>query len=287
MPTYVFPGQGAQTKGMGADLFSQFPDLVQSANKILGYSIETICLENPDDKLNQTQYTQPALFIVNALAYLKKIQESPRSPDFFAGHSLGEYNALFAAGVFDFETGLRLVQERGRLMSQVSGGGMGAVIGLKAEDVQKVLSQRDLKGLTIANYNSYLQIVVAGPQESISKAAPVFEAAGARMFIPLQVSGAFHSPYMQSAQQAFEKFIQPFNFASPAVPVIANLNARPYPANDIQGTLVHQITRGVQWTQTIEYLLDKGQSIFEEVGPGRRVLTGLIAQIQKARTTIG
>ncbi len=133
MLAYLFPGQGAQTRGMGADLFEQFSKYTAQADEFLGYSIQALCIEDVDQKLNKTQYTQPALYVVNALMYLKTLEETQQKPDYVAGHSLGEYNALFASGVFDFMTGLSLVQKRGELMSQAQNGGMTAVLGLKRE----------------------------------------------------------------------------------------------------------------------------------------------------------
>jgi trans-AT polyketide synthase, acyltransferase and oxidoreductase domains len=155
MTTYIFPGQGSQVKGMGADLFSAYPSHIQQADNILGYSIARLCLEDPDNQLNNTNYTQPALYIVNALSYLKKIQEDQTTPNYVAGHSLGEYSALFAAGVFDFETGLKLVQKRGELMHQATGGGMAAVIGLQNDAVDNVIKQNALSTISIANVNSH------------------------------------------------------------------------------------------------------------------------------------
>src|ERR1700722_298171 len=133
MTTYMFPGQGSQVRGMGSTLFTEFQDYVQKADHILGYSIEKLCLEDPDNLLNKTEYTQPALFTVSALSYIKKLKETNTAPQYVIGHSLGEYNALFAAEVFDFETGLKLVQKRGALMSKASGGGMAAIVGLTGE----------------------------------------------------------------------------------------------------------------------------------------------------------
>lgn len=282
MTTYVFPGQGSQVKGMGDSLFAEFPDLVQKADDILGYSIKTLCLENPNEQLNKTEYTQPALYTVNALSYLKKSKDTDKKPDYVTGHSLGEYNALYAAEVFDFTTGLKLVKKRGELMSQATGGGMAAIIGLKSEDIQKVLKENNLTSITIANYNSNTQIVITGPKDAITSAEPFFVKAGAMMFIPLKVSGAFHSPYMEPAQKQFAEFLQGFTFSTPKIPVIANVNAKPYQANEIQSNLAQQITHSVQWTQTIEHLLAQGEKTFEELGPGK-VLTGLIARIQKGQ----
>ncbi len=280
MTTYIFPGQGSQIPGMGKALFSEFPELMEKANRMLGYSVQALCVEEPCELLNKTEYTQPALYIVNALTYLKKAKETGKKPDYVAGHSLGEYDALFAAGVFDFETGLKLVQKRGELMSHARGGGMAAVVGLTIKQVKAILQQNNLTTVSIANHNSHKQVVISGPNDDINLARPLFEKSGATMFIPLKVSGAFHSPYMGSAQQKFADYLKQFTFSPPIIPVIANVSAKPYQENEIQTHLAHQITHPVEWTKSIEYLLQCGEKTFEEVGPGT-VLTGLVRRIQK------
>lgn len=282
MTTYVFPGQGSQVRGMGKDLFSQFPELVEQANSILGYDIVNLCTHDPEQLLQKTNYTQPALFTVNALTFLSKQNAGAPKPHFTAGHSLGEYNALFAAGVFDFATGLKLVQKRGALMSQAIGGGMAAIIGLTAEKIQSILQEQHLNTISIANYNSHSQIVISGLKTDVDQALPLFEKAGAMLVVPLKVSGAFHSPYMSAAEQEFATFLQQFSFSSPTIPVIANINAKPYAASDIQTNLTKQITHSVQWTDTIQYLLKQGETHFEEIGPGK-VLMGLIQRIQQGK----
>lgn len=280
MTTYVFPGQGSQSRGMGAQLFEEFPEYVQKANNILGYAIDKLCLEDAENKLNITSYTQPALYVVNALSYLKKLKESQLKPNYVAGHSLGEYNALFAANVFDFETGLKLVQKRGELMSQVTDGGMAAVIGLKSEDVKALIEKNNLTSINIANYNSFTQVVISGSKTVILESESIFSANGATLFMPLKVSGAFHSPYMSNAQQEFANYIRHFTFKAPAIPVIANVTAKPYQENEIASLLTQQITSPVLWTQSIQYLMAQGETIFEEIGQGK-VLTGLISRIQR------
>ncbi|EKD74157.1 MAG: hypothetical protein ACD_45C00056G0013 [uncultured bacterium] len=282
MTTYVFPGQGSQTRGMGELLFVEFSDLVKQADTILGYSIGTLCLEDPHEQLNKTEFTQPALYIVNALSYLKKYNATKTKPDYIAGHSLGEYNALFAAGVFDFVTGLKLVQKRGQLMSQAVDGGMAAIVGLKSENIQTLLQENNLSNVVIANYNSYTQVVISGPKQSIQTAEPIFKHAGAKLYIPLKVSGAFHSPLMNPAQQQFSEFLAGFIFSEPSIPVIANINAKPYTFTNIHTHLANQINHSVQWTQSIEYILMQGETYFEEIGPGK-VLAGLITRIQKGQ----
>lgn len=282
MVAYIFPGQGSQAVGMGETLFTEFPELTQKANDILGYSIEKLCKEGPVETLNQTDHTQPALYVVNVFSYLKKMNETGKKPNYVAGHSLGEYNALFAADVFDFETGLRLVQKRGALMNKASGGGMAAIIGLKSDDVHSLIEKNNLTTLSIANYNSYQQIVIAGVKEAIVAAEPIFMQAGARMYIPLKVSGAFHSAYMQGAQAEFAAFIEKCNFSAPTIPVIANVNAQPYLTTEVATNLINQITSPVSWVQSVEYLLGQGETQFEEIGPGK-VLTGLVNRIQKGQ----
>lgn len=278
MVAYVFPGQGSQVTGMGKELFPLFPELVAQADALLGYSIADLCLQNPDQKLNQTQYTQPALYIVNALTYFKKQTEGIK-PHYLAGHSLGEYNALLAANVFDFLTGLKLVQKRGELMSQAREGGMAAVVGLEAEKLQHTLQQQGLSTLSIANYNTYKQLVISGPRRAIEQAQAIFSQISGVVYIPLKVSGAFHSAYMTDAQRQFMQYCSQFSFASPQIPVIANVTAKPYAANDTTNLLTQQITSSVRWVDTIEYILAQGESDFQEMGPGT-VLTGLIRRIR-------
>jgi malonyl CoA-acyl carrier protein transacylase len=278
MTTYIFPGQGSQSLGMGKDLFNDFTPLINEADEILGYSITQLCMEDPKKMLNNTQYTQPALFTVSALSFLKKLQETDKQPDFLMGHSLGEYNALFAAGVFDFATGLRIVKKRGELMSAVNNGSMAAVIGKNEVEVERILQENNLNALSIANYNSHTQIVLSGPKHLIDQADDVFKNSGA-FYIPLNVSGAFHSPEMDGVKNQFAEFLQQFNFSTPKTPVIANINAMPYKENNVHHNLTEQINHPVRWTQGVEYLLDLGEHDFEEIGPGL-VLRGLINRIK-------
>ncbi|MDT0269592.1 ACP S-malonyltransferase [Streptomyces sp. DSM 44915] len=280
MVAYLFPGQGSQTLGMGADLFDDFRDLTDVADEILGYSIRSLALEGPEERLNHTQYTQPALFVVNELSYRRLLADGKPEPDYVAGHSLGEYNALVAAGAFDFATGLRLVKRRGELMGQAQGGGMAAVVGLDEKEVRDILRESGLDTIDVANLNSPSQIVVSGLREDIERAEAVFKAAQARMFRPLAVSGAFHSRYMAEAQLEFTAHVERFAVSAPRIPVIANVTARPYRADRVVETLVSQISSGVRWSESIRYLLGKGEEELLQVGPGR-VLTSLVRSIRR------
>lgn len=280
MLTYVFPGQGSQAKGMGANLFHKYPELIREADNILGYSIEELCIEDSQNQLSLTQYTQPALFVVNALSYLEKIKEYGLRPDFVAGHSLGEYNALFAAEVFDFTIGLQLVKKRGELMGNMTEGGMAAVIGLKEEDVSALLTKHDMQDIDIANLNSSSQIVLSGTKSDLHKFGKIIEPTEYCRYILLQVSGAFHSRYMKEAADEFAQIINKYTFNKPRIPVISNVYARPYSYGKIAQTLIDQMTSSVKWTESICYLMGKGDMAFEQIGPGN-VLTGLIRSIKR------
>ncbi|GGX32848.1 ACP S-malonyltransferase [Aquimarina muelleri] len=279
--TFVFPGQGSQRKGMGGDLFDEFPVLTKKADKILGYSIKELCLEDPNKQLNKTQYTQPALYVVNALSYQKKIKDGEKKPDFLAGHSLGEYNALQAAGVFSFESGLRLVKKRGELMSKAKNGGMAAILKSSEEQIKEILKEANL-AIDIANLNAPSQIVISGLSEDIAKAQPYFEKANT-MFIPLNTSGAFHSRYMKEAAAEFEKLIKKTRFVKPKIKVIANVTGKVYGFKNIGKHLTDQLSNSVRWSESMTYLLDQGEMEFEELGVGD-VLTKLIGYIKKDYT---
>lgn len=277
MTTFLFPGQGSQHKGMGAELFDYYPTLIEQANDILGYDIRQLCLHDPHKKINKTKYTQPALYTINALSYYKSVEFDGLSPKFALGHSLGEYNALLAAGVFDFETGLKLVKKRSELMALADGGSMAAVIGIDQAHVEHIVSSLNLD-IEIANYNSPEQFVISGSPLGIQTAKATFEEAGAN-YITLNVSGAFHSVFMRSAQEEFSRFIEQFTFSSPKFPVIANLTAKPYLRSQVAHNLTLQISNPVMWIPSITYVLQNGSSDFKEIGP-KKVLTGLTKKIQ-------
>lgn len=281
LKAYVFPGQGSQQKGMGGELFDAFPELTGKADEILGYSIRDLCLNDPDGVLDNTRYTQPALYTVCALGYLKKLQDGEAKPDFVAGHSLGEYAALFASGAVDFETGLRLVKKRGELMSLAEGGGMAAVVGLTQEKVAEVLSANGLADIDIANLNTPTQIVLSGPKDSITKAEPYFTAAeGCMMYKVLNVSGAFHSRYMSKAREEFDETLKSCRFREPEIPILANVTAWPYRPGEAAALLSEQLVSPVHWTDTIRYLMALNVDTIEEIGPGH-VAAGMVRQIRR------
>ena len=279
MKTYLFPGQGSQHVGMGEHLFDAFPDLATTADSILGYSIKELCLKDPGKQLTQTQFTQPALYVVNALACRQRMEDSGERPDFAAGHSLGEYNALECAGVIRFEEGLKLVKKRGELMSKAPKGAMAAIIGPTADRISEILADNGLEAIDIANYNSPTQAIISGLEADIQRAQAHFEKHQA-MFVPLNVSGAFHSRYMRAACDEFSEFLKTFQFSSPVIPVIANIDARPYQRDRAVRNLSDQLTHPVRWQDSICFLLEQGVIEFIETGPGE-VLTKLTRNIRK------
>lgn len=281
MRAVVFPGQGAQKRGMGSSVLDHFADLVARADRILGYSVRELC--NDGARLGQTQFTQPCLYVVNALSYRQLLADGAAEPGFVAGHSLGEYNALEAAGVIDFETGLRLVARRGELMGRIDGGAMAAVIGLSEAQVERVVDE--LSGsIEVANFNSPDQVVVSGPKAAIEEAQSAFEAAGAKLYIPLAVSGAFHSRWMRPAADEFAEYLAEASFSEPRFPVIANVDAQLYTADRAAELLTAQLVGSVRWTETVRRLLDEGVTELVEAGPGN-VLTKLIAKIRRSPRT--
>lgn len=284
MRCYVFPGQGTQKKGMGRSLFGRFPDLRRRADRVLGYPIEELCLENPERRLSDTAYAQPAIYVVNALHWSAAQEDLPPA-DFFAGHSLGEYSALFAAGAFDFETGLTLVRRRAELMSQVSGGAMAAVVGLSEQIVEETLKRHGATGVVIANYNAPEQFVLSGSREELARIKPAFEQVeGVRGFVPVRVSGPFHAPAMAPAADRFRSLLASVEVGELRTPVISNVTGRPFgpDAQEVRDLLADQIAQPVRWTDCIRYLRDAGVSAFTELGESK-VLTSLIDRITTAK----
>jgi len=288
---WVFPGQGSQSVGMCRDLYDSVKaarEVFEQADKALGLPLSKLCFEGPEDELRQTINAQPAL-VTAGYACLEAVREINgnkfAAPAFLAGHSLGEYTALAVAGVFDFTTAVRLARERGRLMheaGQQRPGAMAAIIGLDEAKLAEVCKASDT---VMANINSPGQIVISGAAENVTKAMTLATAAGASRAIPLQVSGAFHSPLMQPAVEGMIKYLDAAAFKTPSIPVIANCTALPLTAaGEVKTELRNQLTSPVQWQRTIEYMVKQGVSAFIEIGPAK-VLTGLIRRINKEVTT--
>ena len=313
---FLFPGQGSQAVGMGADIFaasSAAKRVFEAVDEALGIPLSDLCFHGPEDTLRATINAQPAIVTVS-LAFLAAFQEalspqasswaSPLTPSFTAGHSVGECAALVASGALDLKGVALLVRERGRLMHEeelACPGGMAAVIGMDAEALQEVCqeaTQRALAELSagvthpgqgqvvVANYNAPGQIVISGEQHALALATELAKARGAKRVIPLSVSGAFHSPVMQPAAIGLARSIESADIRDTPIPIIANITATPLTqAQEIRVELAQQVATSVQWTRTIEYLTSVGVTTFIEIGPGQ-ALTGMIKRIAKGSTTI-
>jgi [acyl-carrier-protein] S-malonyltransferase len=284
---YIFPGQGSQSVGMGRDLYDNFNSakaIFEQADKVLEFPLSKLCFEGPEDELQLTINTQPALVTVS-FACFKAIQETANGhlpvPAFVAGHSLGEYTALAASNVIDFSTAVYLARERGRLMYEAGlkqPGGMIAIIGLDEGLIAGICGETDTR---IANYNCPGQLVISGEMANLPKAVELAQAKGASRIVPLQVSGAFHTPLMQSAKDGLSEILNTLDFHSPSVPIIANTTAQPMTAaEEIKTELTEQLCNGIQWQRSVEYMINDGVSTFIEIGPGR-VLSGLIKRINR------
>ncbi len=288
---YVFPGQGSQWVGMARDLHATSPparEVFQEADSALGFSLSRLCFEGPEEALRQTVNAQPAILTVS-IAYLRSNESSPSvtgTPAFVAGHSLGEYTALIAAGVLTFGDALCLARERGRLMQEAGErhpGGMLAVIGLDENAVRDVC---DACGIQIANINCPGQIAVSGAAEPLARAAELAKSRGAHRVVPLQVSGAFHSRLMESASQGMARATSGLDFRDAAIPVVANTTALPITdGGAIRSELLEQLLNCVQWQKSVEYMIGQGVTTFIEIGPGQ-VLTGLIKRIGRDVTAL-
>lgn len=283
MKTFMFPGQGSQKKGMGGELFDSFSHYTEKADAILGYSIKELILENPREELGLTQFTQPALYVVNALSYYQALETGDK-PDYLMGHSLGEFNALLAAECFSFESGLKLVKKRGELMSKVSGGGMAAIVNASKDEIEKILADNGLDQIDLANFNTGSQIVISGMQDQIEQAQQHFQQ-GMMQFHLLKTSGAFHSRHMAPSQKSFANYLRKFKLAPPKIPVIANVTGKPYTDETVLKNLAAQIASSVLWTDSVNTLLDiaskeQTEMEFVEIGHGK-VLTGMWRKIKR------
>ncbi|MFI8436037.1 ACP S-malonyltransferase [Streptomyces sp. NPDC079020] len=262
----LFPGQGAQFRGMGTDVFGRYPGIARYACEVLGYDLVARCRDNRDDVLARTECTQPALFTVNALHTFERERREERPADCYLGHSLGEYNALLAAGVFDFETGLRLVRKRGELMAAASGGGMSAVMDTPGPQLLDMLRADGVEDVDLAAYNTDAQVVIAGSDGALRAAHASLKARGIR-FAPLRVGAAFHSRHMEPVRTEFEKFLGEFTFAEPRATVISNVSGRPYEKGTIAQMLGRQLVEPVRWSDSVRHLLSLDPGLeYEEIG---------------------
>ncbi len=291
MKAFVFPGQGAQFVGMGKDLYdnnSHAKELFEQANEILGFRITDILFEGTPEELKQTKVTQPAIFLHSVI--LAKTMGAEFKPDMVAGHSLGEFSALVAAGAISFEDGLRLVSKRAMAMQracEMQESTMAAVLGLDDEVVEKVCASITDTVVVPANYNCPGQIVISGTIEGIDLAAEKLKEAGARRALKLAVGGAFHSPLMEPAREELAKAIEETEIKAPCCPIYQNVNAQPVtdPA-EIKKNLIAQLTAPVRWTQSVLNMYSNGAKHFVELGPGS-VLQGLVKKIAPEASTEG
>lgn len=288
MKAYVFPGQGAQFVGMGKDLYDSKPlakELFDKANEILGYSITDIMFNGTDEQLKETKITQPAVFLHSVISALCLGDEF--TPSMVAGHSLGEFSALVAAGALSFEDGLRLVYARAMAMQkacEVAPGTMAAIVGLDDETVEKVCQQVSTTGNVVvaANYNCPGQLVISGNIDAVNQACELLKEAGAKRALPLKVGGAFHSPLMQPAKDELQTAIENTTFAEPKCPVYQNVDGQAHTApEEIKKNLIAQLTSSVRWTSSVQNMIKDGANDFTECGPGK-ALQGMIGRIDKA-----
>ncbi|MGE5528709.1 MAG: ACP S-malonyltransferase [Patescibacteria group bacterium] len=287
-PAFIFPGQGSQAVGMGRSLWeadAAARDTFAEADAALGFPLSALCFDGPEDELRRTENAQPAILTVSIAALRALTAGGPLTPSFVAGHSLGEYAALVAAGVLTFPAAISLVRRRGELMAGAhAGGAMAAVIGLDAERLDGVLADAAKAGggvVEAANLNSPGQIVISGESRAVETACRLAKEAGAAKVVPLQVSGAFHSSLMRPVAGEFARVLEGVEMRPARIPVVANVTARPVmEPSGIRRLLAEQIYSPVRWEETVRYLLGQGVKVFAELGPGR-VLTGLVRRISR------
>lgn len=288
---YLFPGQGSQFVGMGKDLCAAFAEarrVFAEANEILGFDLQTVCFEGPEEELRQTQNTQPAIFVHSAAVLAALGWSFEKDHVLMAGHSLGEYSAYFAAGALRFEDALRLVRRRGELMyraGQERTGAMAAVLGLGATELEAVLAE--VPGIVVpANFNSPSQIVISGEAQAVERASALLSERGAKRVVRLEVSGAFHSPLMESAARGLDEALAGIDIHSSVADVYANESAAPVPdAGGIAASLSRQLLSPVRWDATIRSMRQHGVERFVEIGPGK-VLSGLVRSIDRDAQTV-